>query len=218
MGFQAIDWESWPRREYFEHYYREVPCTYSMTVTLDVTEIKAAGLKLYPTMLYCIATVVNRHEELRTCFAKGTLGVYDSMSPCYTVFHSDTETFSNLWTEYQEDYAAFCQAYEADLRAYGEIHRFEGKPGLPENSFTVSMIPWRTFEGFHLHLPEGNQYLLPIFTIGKYQVREGRLLLPMAIQVHHGVCDGFHVCRLTDEVQELLDLGGGLLERRKAEE
>lgn len=28
--------------------------------------------------------------------------------------------------------------------------------------------------------------------------------LPLAVQVHHGVCDGFHVCRFVNELQELL--------------
>ena len=29
-------------------------------------------------------------------------------------------------------------------------------------------------------------------------------LLPLALQVHHAVCDGFHACRLVREAQELL--------------
>lgn len=35
--------------------------------------------------------------------------------------------------------------------------------------------------------------------------RGGRVLLPLAVQVHHGVCDGFHTCRLVNELQQLLD-------------
>ncbi len=32
----------------------------------------------------------------------------------------------------------------------------------------------------------------------------GKYLLPLAIQVHHAVCDGFHVCRFVNELQECL--------------
>ena len=32
----------------------------------------------------------------------------------------------------------------------------------------------------------------------------GGTRLPLADQVHHGVCDGFHVCRFVNELQELL--------------
>lgn len=60
MKFEKIDLKTWKRREYFERYMSEIPCTYSMTVKLDITRIRKKNLRLYPTMLYCITKVVNR--------------------------------------------------------------------------------------------------------------------------------------------------------------
>lgn len=205
MGFILIDRNQWKREEFFQHYVTEVPCSYSMSVKMEITALRRRGEKLYPAMLYAITTIVNRHEEFRTAFdAQGRLGVYDAMLPCYTVFHKETETFSNLWTEYTESYEAFCRAYEEDLEQYGDRQGLMGKPDVPPNNFPVSMVPWTSFEGFHLHVPKGNTYLLPIFTMGRYEERDGKWWLPLAIQVHHGVCDGFHVCRFLQELQELL--------------
>ena len=82
------------------------------------------------------------------------------------------------------------------------------KPNPPENTFPVSMLPWATFEGFNLNLQNGYRYLLPIFTLGRVFTENGRRLMPLAAQVHHGVCDGFHLCRFVREVQELLDTLG----------
>ena len=205
MGWTKIDRGTWKREEFFRHYHEDVPCFYSMAVSVDVTRLRAAGVKLYPAMLYVLSTVVNRHEEFRTALVDGAVGVYDVLTPCYTVFHPGTETFSNLWTAYREDFAGFWAGYEEDLRRYGHLEGFMPKPGAPEGMFTVSMLPWVQFEGFHLELPRGNDYLLPIFTMGRMYVREGRTLLPLALQVHHSVCDGFHACRLVREVQAMLD-------------
>ena len=36
-GFRLIDLETWPRREHYEAYFKNTPCTWSMTVQLDVT-------------------------------------------------------------------------------------------------------------------------------------------------------------------------------------
>lgn len=127
------------------------------------------------------------------------------MLPCYTIFHKDTETFSNLWTVYCKDYEEFYKMYENDLRQYGNQKGMFGKPDVPDNCFTVSMIPWVSFEGFNLNLQKGYDYLLPIFTMGKYYEENGRILLPLAIQVHHAVCDGFHLCRFINELQELIN-------------
>lgn len=206
MEFKRIDKENWGRKEYFEHYFSGIPCTYSITVKLDITRIKEKNQKLYPTMLYYLATVVNRHAEFRTAINEaGELGIYSEMMPCYTVFHKDTETFSNLWTEYKPNLDDFRIAYEEDMLNYGHQPGIMGKPNIPSNSFTVSMLPWATFEGFNLNLQKGYNYLIPIFTIGKYYQENGRIIIPIAIQVHHAVCDGFHVCRLINELQELIN-------------
>ena len=69
MEFIKIDRNAWIREEYFEHYISHVPCTYSMTVKLDITALKSRGQKLYPAMLYYLSTIVNRHPEFRTAFA-----------------------------------------------------------------------------------------------------------------------------------------------------
>ena len=84
--FQPIDLNTWPRRSWYDHYLHTVPCTYSMTADVDITLAKAmakeAGQKLYPTLVYGIAQVVNRHEEFRTAFdGEGRLGIYDRLEP-----------------------------------------------------------------------------------------------------------------------------------------
>lgn len=204
--FTLIDRQRWARREYFEHYLTAVPCQYSMTTTVDISGIRRSGRKLYPAMLHALATVINRHEEFRMAFdAEGQLGVHDTLHPSYTIFHQDTETFSSIWTAFDADYETFLQSYRRDLQTWGDVHRLEARPCTPENVFPVSMIPWENFQGFHLHLPKGDRYFFPIFTLGKFREEGGQTLLPVAVQVHHAVCDGFHVCRLLDELRALID-------------
>ena len=205
MNYTVIDMEAWPRRERYEHYMRAVPCTYSMTVKLDITSLRRRGLRLYPAMLHLITGEVNRHEQFRMELREsGELVLYERMEPCYTVFHKETGTFSNLWTEYCEDYPLFLGRYEEDLRRYGQSEAFMAKPGLPENSFTVSMLPWASFEGFNLNTTDFT-YLIPIFTMGRFYTEGGRIRLPLAVQVHHAVCDGYHTCLFIDGLQNAID-------------
>lgn len=76
MTSTPINRETWARKEYFDHYFSRVPCTYSAVFQLDITRIRRQGRKLYPTMLYHIAGEVNRREEFRTALnGAGQLGV-----------------------------------------------------------------------------------------------------------------------------------------------
>ena len=201
MDYTVVDMSTWPRREHFEHYMSAVPCTYSMTTKLDISNLRRRQMKLYPTMLYLLTRTVNAHEPFRMALREGELVLYSSMEPCYTVFHPETETFSNIWTEFTDDYGEFLRRYNADLERYGSCTAFMAKPGVPENSFTVSMIPWAGFDGFNLNTDDF-KYLIPIFTLGRYSEESGRCLLPIAVQVHHAVCDGYHICAFINDLQE----------------
>ena len=78
-------------------------------------------------------------------------------------------------------------------------------PSARERLFNISAVPWTSFRSLHLELPEANDYLLPIFTLGRYREENGRTLLPLAMQVHHGVTDGFHVGRFFNRLQAWAD-------------
>lgn len=206
MKFKVIDKENWERKEYFDYYYSSVPCTYTMTVKLNITKIKESEQKLYPTLLHSITKIVNRHEEFKTSFdSNNQLGVFDYMFPHYTIFHKDSETFSNIWTEYTEDYDVFYELYKRDMRAFGSIKKREAKPDLPANCFNILAIPWIAFDSFNINLQNNRDNLLPVFIMGKYYEEDGNLILPLSIQVHHGICDGFHLCRFVNELQYIIN-------------
>ena len=207
MSFTLIDEKTWQRKAHFHHYLTDVPCTYSATFKLDVTALREQNVPFFPTVLHCLSTVVNRHKEFRMSLnAEGLPGYYDILHPCFTVFHEDTDTFSNLWTEYCEDRHTFYSTYKKNMERYQTCHDMMARPDTPENTFPVSALPWASFEGFNLNLQKGYSYLLPIFTLGKFYCESGKTMLPLAVQVHHAVCDGFHLCRFVNELQDLLNL------------
>lgn len=206
MRFHRIDMNTYARREHFEAFTQQMPCTYSATVNIDVTRmrvlLKERGLKAYPAQIYLLARAVNQFPEFRMSLdASGQLGYWETSSPHYTVLNQETKTFSGIWTDYTEDFATFYRACVADSERYatGAL-----APQLEQqaNVFFVSSIPWLDFTSFNLNLAPGND-LLPIMTIGKYIEAGERTLMPLAIQVHHAVCDGYHLGQFVAAVREL---------------
>lgn len=206
--FRLIDLDSWKRKPYFDHYFSQLRCTYSITVNLDISGLIAFKerykTRLYPLLIYAVTKAVNNHEEFRTAINdQGKLGVWDTLLPCYTVFHKENESFSNIWTEWEDNLMGFLSNYEHDIRLFGDNISMDAKPDAPANAFPISSLPWTAFTGFNLNIFSDGTYLLPIFTFGKYFRLDGKCLVPLSIQVHHAVCDGFHVSRLIDEIQQI---------------
>ena len=210
--FIKIDKSTWKRTQYFELYFNQLRCSYSMTVNLDITMLKSRadtnGFKLYPLLIYALTTIVNRHEEFRTDIdSNGDVGVWESMLPSFTIFHKESEMFSKMWTEYDSDVAAFISTFNEDMRLFGSCGGIIAKPDIPKNTFPISSIPWSTFTSFNLNIFGDGSYLLPIFTWGKSYLdpSTSKLLIPLSAQVHHAVCDGFHLSRFINELQEYID-------------
>lgn len=208
IKFNRIDIEKWNRKEYYIHYMNELRCTYSLTVNIDITGLRAAvkklGKRIYPVQIYMIATVVNQYEEFRMdTDSDGELGYWSEVNPCYTVFNKDSETFSSIWTNYNCVFSLFYDSCIEDIDRYSQSASLRPKLNEPSNSFTISALPWVNFTGFNINVFNEGRYLPPIFTIGKFIETGTSVLMPLSIQAHHAVCDGVHVGRFVQALQEL---------------
>ncbi|ASZ66101.1 MULTISPECIES: type A chloramphenicol O-acetyltransferase [Bacillus] len=207
MKFHVIDREDWNREQYFE-YYLKLKCTFSMTVNVDITmllgEVYQKGIKFYPVFIYLISRVVNNYKKFRTCFNdEGVLGYWEEMIPSYTIFHKDDKSFSSIWTDYSSDFRTFYNNYEDDMRCYANVHGLFTKENIPPNVFPISSIPWTSFTGFNLNINNDENFLLPIITCGKYFNEGNKVMLPVSLQVHHSVCDGYDASQFIEDLQQL---------------
>lgn len=146
MTFRKIDRTAWPRNEVFEHYFSTIPCTYSLTAKLDITNIRAKQLRLYPTMP--IRSRPSRTGTKNSARPSTRRTNSASTANCTPATRSSTRIRKPSRTSgpsKRRDLRDFIRRYEADLATYGDNAAFIGKPDLPKNSFTVSMLPW-TFQ------------------------------------------------------------------------
>lgn len=207
MKFNIIDREKWDRKEYFEHFLQQ-KTSFSITNDINITvlmrNIKKRNYKLYPAFIFMITKIVNSHREFRTCFTtEGVLGYWSEMLPCYTIFDGKTHTFSGIWSPISSGFSEFHAQYEEDVEKYKGTSRLFPKSPIPDNNFPISMIPWSSFTAFNLNINNDGDYLLPIITGGKYSHVKDEFILPVSVQIHHAVCDGYHVSVFMNELQRL---------------
>lgn len=206
-NYTPVDLSHWARKEHYEVFQTFAQCTFNQTVQLDITallkHIKKVGWKFYPTMIFLLSKIVNKHTEFRMAIKNDELIIWDEIHPSYTLFHNETETFSSLWSHYDGNIHQFQNVYSEDIARYGDNLSYWPKGESPDNIFFVSGIPWVTFTCFNRNIAHMKNFFAPMFTFGKYYEENGKILLPLAVMVHHSVCDGFHVARMINELQEI---------------
>ncbi|MBP6116399.1 MAG: type A chloramphenicol O-acetyltransferase [Neisseriaceae bacterium] len=205
MTHTKFDTEHWARKEHFEVFKSFGQCTFSMTVELDITTllqtIKRHEYKFYPTLIHQIAGVMNQFPEFKMAIKNDELIVWDKVNPSYTIFHEAQETFSSIWSEYQEEYADFVREYSADQDKYGQNLAYFPKAEFIENVFYISAVPWASFTSFNLNFANIDNFFAPLCTVGQFFERDDKTLLPIALQVHHATSDGFHAARFFNTLQ-----------------
>ncbi|KYG33386.1 type A chloramphenicol O-acetyltransferase [Alkalihalobacillus trypoxylicola] len=208
MNFNKIDIHNWDRKEIFNHYLNQ-QTSFSITSEINISTLYRTlnhnGYKFYPALIFIITKVVNSNTVFRTSFNhKGDLGYWDQLVPLYTIFDQKSETFSAITTDIDNgDFKNFHKMYLSDVDEFTGTGLLFPKKPIPENTVSISMIPWTSFTAFNLMIESNKNHLLPIITAGKFVHKDGSILLPISLQVHHAVCDGYHASRFFESVQQL---------------
>ena len=208
MNYTKVDIDEWSRGSLFQFYIEKMRIVMSLTVDINVapliTYTKKNALKFYPAMIWVVSKVINSHDEFKYSWdTDGNLIRWDSISPSYTIFNRDDECFSKFVTEYTDDIFEFYQRTVDDQRKYQEERAIIGNQ--PQNFFDVSCLPWGKYKHFDVQVFDEGKFLAPVLTWGKYEAQNGNALMPLTMNIHHAVADGFHLSRFFNEVQELID-------------
>ncbi|MCI1931787.1 MAG: CatA-like O-acetyltransferase [Clostridia bacterium] len=205
--FNKIDMEKYERAEYFRYYMDLIKTKCNITVDMDITDflktLKNNNLKFYQSFVYAIMKSINEYPQFKMAYDKDkNLGYYDYCNPSYTIFHKDNETFSDLWTQWNDDFKTFYKDMTEDMEKYKDVKKVKAKPGRPGNFIPISNLPWLSFTSCSYDTYSESQMLFPVIIFGKYFDDNGTTKIPFTIFINHAVADGFHLCRLIKNIEE----------------
>ena len=159
-----------------------------MDVTILRNRLKEQGYRFFPAYLYLTTKAIGKQHELRMGMKDGVLGYWENLTPTYPQFHNDDKTASLLWTEYDDCFQTFYGHYLED--------------GVPlANAYTISCIPWFTFNSFSLHNHGLKGYYVPSLEAGKFVESNGKILMPLSITVNHATTEGYHLKVFFEDLQ-----------------
>jgi chloramphenicol O-acetyltransferase type A len=210
-----LDVTNWARRDLFEFFRRYDNPYFNVCTQLDITQL-LAYLRGHPqvsvslTLHYLALRVANEIEPFRYRLKDGKVIVHDVIHGG-TIVLLPNESFNFAYFDYQQGFGKFIAAAQ---RAVDEVKLgdkpFNADPNDDRIHFTV--LPWVTFTSFAHARNWGREDSIPKIAFGKFATESGRTLLPISVEVHHGLMDGLHVGRYLSRFQELAEEPGAYLE------
>lgn len=203
--YEIIDLSTWNRGELFRFYIEKMRIVISLTVDVDVAPLlnytKKNGMKFYPAMIWAVSSVINAHDEFRFGWdCDGNLIKWNFVSPSYAVFNEKDESFTKFVTEYCGNLREFYDKSMADREKHKERRSVLAEQS--PNFFDVSCLPWVNYRHVDFHVFDEGKFLAPVVTWGKYEPDGEKVRMPLSMNIHHAVADGYHVSRFFNEVQE----------------
>jgi len=108
---------------------------------------------------------------------------------------------SDLYTSFNNVFLNFYQDMANDLNSYKKDTNFTTR--FQNNFFIVSCLPWFNYTSFNVNNEGCKSFLFPMVTWGKFFEESNKILMPVTIQVHHAVADGYHCSLFFSDVQEI---------------
>ena len=203
-----LDLTTWNRREHFEFFAGFEEPFFGLVAPIDCTAALAAAKRLeVPFFLYYLyhtVQAVNAIENLRYRIEDGQVYAYDRIHASATIGRAD-HTFGFSFIEQHHELAAFVRGAEVEIAAVQASTGLRLSPATARpDVIHFSALPWVRFTGLTHARPFGVPDSAPKISVGQAYAAGPAMLLPVSINVHHGLADGYHAGQFLAELQRRL--------------
>ena len=211
--FKEVDIEKWNRKTTFEFFKDYEDPFFNITANLDVTNLynfcKENNLSFSLANLFYSLQTANEIKEFRFRLIDERVVEFEEIHATQTLLNDD-ETFSFCYFENKESVFEFNEAGKISLEKYKKLKTFDVENDRIDLIY-YSVIPWISFTSFKHATRLDNRQTIPRMVFGKLFEDAGKKKLPHSVEVHHALCDGFHVGKYFNQLQEKFDGSAGSL-------
>lgn len=199
-----LDVSSWKRRQHFDLFRGFETPFFSVCVDVDASAVwemcRGAGSpSFYLASLFLSLRAANETEAFRMRIRNDRVWIHDSIRASATVLRDD-ETFGFAIFPPAPSFAAFNSHAAGEMAAAKKpVPLTIPRPGEDDLVYHSS-LPWMRFTSFTNAL-NGGKDSVPRIVFGKCELRDGRWLMPVAVEVHHALVDGLDVARFLERFQ-----------------
>ena len=202
-----VDLTKWPRKAVFEFYrdfdYPRINVCVDIDVTSCAQYLEVQNLSKFKTILWAISHVSNSIDELKYRIRNGDVILHDRVHPSFTVLTKDN-LFAFCLAEYTQNIRLFFERVEKGIQECRINPSLEEEPGQDDLLY-VSCLPWIHFTSISHPVKLDAGDAIPRISWGSFKEDKGKIIMPLAVQVHHGLADGYHLGKFFNRMQELVN-------------
>jgi len=184
------------RQAHFEFFHQMNHPHFNICANVEITslidKLTKNKLPFTPSIVYLISKTANEIKEFRWRIREGVIYEHEVVHPSFSVYTEVADVFSFCEVKFENNYEDFVQNALKKIEEMKENPSFSDEDGRDDYLF-LSAIPWVSFTGFQHAMSCHPTDSVPRITWGKYFENNGKIMMPLSVQVHHALVDGRHV-------------------------
>jgi len=199
--------ENWNRKEHFLFFKQFSDPYFSVTANVEVTKAyrfsKATNTSFFVRYLHACMKAINTVENFKYRIKNDEIIIHDTIHASATILRPN-KTFGFSFIKFSEDFEEFNQHFLAEKkRIFTTTDLFP--PINSEDCIYCSALPWLHFTGHKEPVAGFKMESVPKLAFGKIQEIQGKLMMPISVDVNHALVDGYHVSEFFKNFQDQLD-------------
>jgi chloramphenicol O-acetyltransferase type A len=204
---QEINIDTWDRKIQFDFFKDFDDPFFNLVAQIDVSPLlkycKKKGLSFFLASLHFSGQAVNAVQGMRLRMKDDKVYDFDTIHIGSTVFRPN-KTFSFAHFPFKDSLQDFCLQSDKIAKKQIETGGMEDPPGML-NVVYYSVVPWVHFMGLKHPRKKDQNDSVPRIVFGKYIEHNGKWMMPVSVDVHHALADGYHVGQYFIEFQQRID-------------
>jgi chloramphenicol O-acetyltransferase type A len=211
MSYQIIDLAKWNRGEHFKFYQHASQPWFNITADVNATKLMATcknnNISFFHAYLYLTQVAVNQHDAFKIRIVDDEVRIYQDIAiSCAILANDETMRFCDIAysTPFKQFDSVATETQEKVKNSPFIAAEFFGQV-MAQNVIHMSVIPWVSFSSFSNARNTSCVDSIPKIIYGKAQKKAEGLMMPLSVEVHHGVMDGLQVGRFFETIQRLFN-------------
>jgi len=204
-SYKIIDEKTWSRAIHCAIFRNYIEPNFCVTFEVDVTnfykKIKAQNLSFTLSMVYAVCKCANDIENFRYRFLDDKIVLFDKIDTAFTLLDKNTELFKVVNVPFVEN----LQDYVKLAKKISDAQKEYFTAPLGNDIFQCSPMNFLTYTHISHTISGKKDISTPIFDWGKFREVEGKLFMPLSVQVHHSFVDGVHIGKFSERLKKYLD-------------
>lgn len=204
---KTLDLDTWPRKNAFEFFSQYDTPQFNICANVTITQtyrfLKNNGVNRFTAIMWLVCHAANDIKEIRYRIRGESVVEHDVVHPSFTWLNDDN-TLTFCMAQYNPDVVVFFNNVQESVNGRSPNPMLADQRTM-DNILYISCLPWVDFTSISHPTKMDDTCAIPRISWGKFTKEKNEWRMPVSLQLHHGLADGYHSGQFFDALQNLLD-------------